>query len=52
VENTLLLIPHLLAAADEDIPANWSPDVHKQPFKTLVCSFPVPRRPTKNAFGR
>src|ERR1700733_1847058 len=34
-KNTLLLIPQLLAAADEYIPENWSPDVHQQPFKTL-----------------
>jgi hypothetical protein len=38
-KNTLLLIPQLLAAADEYIPEDWSPDVHQQPFKTLVCSF-------------
>jgi hypothetical protein len=38
-KNTLLLIPQLLAAADEYIPTDWSPDVHQQPFKTLVCSF-------------
>jgi hypothetical protein len=38
-KNTILLIPQLLSAADQFIPANWSPDVHQQPFKTLVCSF-------------
>ena len=38
-KNTLLLIPQLLSAADEFIPADWSGDVHQQPFKTLVCSF-------------
>lgn len=38
-KNTLLLIPQLLSAADEYIPSDWSPDVHQQPFKTLVCSF-------------
>ncbi len=38
-KNTLLLIPQLLSAADEFIPTDWSPDVHQQPFKTLVCSF-------------
>jgi hypothetical protein len=38
-KNTLLLIPQLLSAADEYIPTDWSPDVHQQPFKTLVCSF-------------
>ena len=38
-KNTLLLIPQLLAAADEYIQTDWSPDVHQQPFKTLVCSF-------------
>jgi hypothetical protein len=37
--NTILLIPQLLSAADEFIPPDWSPDVHQQPFKTLVCSF-------------
>lgn len=38
-KNTVLLIPQLLSAADEYIPTDWSPDVHQQPFKTLVCSF-------------
>jgi len=38
-KNTLLLIPQLLSAADEYIPTDWSPDVHQQPFKTLVSSF-------------
>jgi len=38
-KNSLLLIPQLLSAADEYIPTDWSPDVHQQPFKTLVCSF-------------
>lgn len=37
--NSFLLIPQLLSAADEYIPSEWSPDVHEQPFKTLVCSF-------------
>ena len=39
-KNTILLIPQLLAAADEFISTDWSSeDVHQQPFKTLVCSF-------------
>ena len=38
-KNTILLIPQLLSAADQFIPTDWSPDVHQQPFKTLVCSF-------------
>jgi hypothetical protein len=38
-KNSLFLIPQLLSAADEYIPTDWSPDVHQQPFKTLVCSF-------------
>ena len=37
--NTLFLIPQLLSAADEYIPTEWSPDVHQEPFKTLVCGF-------------
>lgn len=37
--NTLLLIPQMLSAADDYIPTDWSPDVHQQPFKTLVSSF-------------
>jgi len=37
--NSFLLIPQLLSAADEYIPNEWPPDVHQQPFKTLVCSF-------------
>lgn len=38
-KNSLLIIPQLLSATDEYIPSDWSPDVHQQPFKTLVCSF-------------
>lgn len=38
-KNTLLVIPQLLSATDEYIPSDWSPDVHQQPFKTLVSSF-------------
>jgi hypothetical protein len=38
-KNTILIIPQMLSAADEFIPSDWSPDVHQQPFKTLVCSF-------------
>lgn len=38
-KNTILLIPQMLSAADQYIPSEWSPDVHQQPFKTLVCSF-------------
>jgi hypothetical protein len=38
-KNAIPLIPQMLSAADQYIPNEWSPDVHQQPFKTLVCSF-------------